>query len=270
MLAILVWTILVTQAWLPLNPNGAPNMSWDLALHTMVSFLTNTNQQHYSGQAQLSFLAHMVGIVGLQVITPMMGLALVVATLRGLFGARNPQGHKAETNTPAEVDVGNYWADLIRPTLRFMLPLALVWSVMLTSQGVPATLASGPVVAPVDATAEYMRRLRDKGARMVRPADFPSLVPSSPAGHVSIYLGLRGPSLVVADLVASGECALMQAHELISAGEVDRLCVGAVEERSKIVEEVLSIVFADALGPLAPPWYTVTRPSCGPKSGSSR
>ena len=46
-LAIVVWLILMTQAWLPLNPNGAPNMSWDLALHTMVSFLTNTNQQHY-------------------------------------------------------------------------------------------------------------------------------------------------------------------------------------------------------------------------------
>ena len=47
----------------------------------MVSFLTNTNQQHYSGQAQLSYLSQMVGIVGLQVVTPMMGLALVVATL---------------------------------------------------------------------------------------------------------------------------------------------------------------------------------------------
>lgn len=56
-LGALVWAIFMTQAWLPLNPNGAPNMSWDLALHTMVSFLTNTNQQHYAGQAQLSHLA---------------------------------------------------------------------------------------------------------------------------------------------------------------------------------------------------------------------
>ena len=51
-------------------------------------FLTNTNQQHYSGQAQLSYLSQMTGIVGLQVITPMMGLALVVATLRAFISAQ--------------------------------------------------------------------------------------------------------------------------------------------------------------------------------------
>ncbi len=149
-----IWLLLMTQAWLPLNPNGAPNMSWDLALHTMVSFLTNTNQQHYSGQAQLSYLAQMLGIVTLQVVTPMMGLALVAATLRGLFGGRNAEARKAEGQEQLPVDVGNYWADVIRPTLRFMLPLCLLWSVLLTSQGVPATLAGGPVVAPVDASVE--------------------------------------------------------------------------------------------------------------------
>jgi len=153
-LGVVVMTILMTQAWLPLNPNGAPNMSWDLALHTMVSFLTNTNQQHYSGQAQLSYLAHMTGIVTLQVVTPMMGLALVAATLRGLFGGRHAEARTIEGQEQAPVDVGNYWADVIRPSLRFMLPLCLVWSVLLTSQGVPATLAGGPVVAPVDASVE--------------------------------------------------------------------------------------------------------------------
>ena len=153
-LAIVVWLIFMTQAWLPLNPNAAPNMSWDLALHTMVSFLTNTNQQHYSGQAQLSYLAHMTGIVSLQVVTPMMGLAIVVATLRGLFGGRNAEALPSSTHKNGEVDLGNYWSDVIRPTLRFMLPLCLIWSVLLTSQGVPATLAGGPTVAPIDSTVE--------------------------------------------------------------------------------------------------------------------
>jgi K+-transporting ATPase ATPase A chain len=153
-LAAIVWLLLMNQAWLPLNPNAAPNMSWDLALHTMVSFLTNTNQQHYSGQAQLSYLAHMTGIVTLQVITPMMGLALVVATLRGLFGGRARQADKPDGQEQAAVDVGNYWADVIRPTLRFMLPLCLLGSVLLTSQGVPATLDGGPVATPVDRSAQ--------------------------------------------------------------------------------------------------------------------
>ncbi|KAF1700135.1 potassium-transporting ATPase subunit KdpA [Pseudoxanthomonas kaohsiungensis] len=190
----IVWIVLMTQAWLPFNPNEAPNMRWDLALHTMVSFLTNTNQQHYSGQAQLSFLSHAMCITGLQVVTPMMGLALVVATLRGLFGGRAPAGDALSASSvaagarpwmagqgdpqpamlrhggqqpdsmdprramqqsgAADLDVGNYWADVLRPTVRFMLPLALAWSLLLTWQGVPATLQGGPVAAPVDAQAE--------------------------------------------------------------------------------------------------------------------
>ncbi|MEO7938796.1 MAG: potassium-transporting ATPase subunit KdpA [Burkholderiaceae bacterium] len=157
-LAIVVWLVFMTQAWLPLNPNAAPNMRWDLALHTMVSFLTNTNQQHYSGQAQLSYLAQMTGIVGLQVVTPMMGLAIVVATLRGLFGGRSAQAQPSSGATDGEADLGNYWADVVRPTVRFMLPLCLIWSVLLTSQGVPATLAGGPVVAPVDSSVEMQQQ----------------------------------------------------------------------------------------------------------------
>ena len=149
---LLAWIIFMTQAWLPLNPNGVPNMRWDLALHTMVSFLTNTNQQHYAGQAQLSHLAQMTGIVGLQVITPMMGLALVAATLRGLFGGRQPR-QEAANSRAAPVDVGNYWADVVRPSVRVMLPLCLLWSLLLTWQGVPSTLEGGPVVTPVDAAA---------------------------------------------------------------------------------------------------------------------
>lgn len=151
-LGVVVWVILMTQAWLPLNPNDIPNMRWDLALHTMVSFLTNTNQQHYSGQAQLSYLAHASAIVGLQVVTPMMGLALVAATLRGLFGGR--EKNATSVRDGAEADVGNYWADVIRPAVRFLLPLCLVWSLALTSQGVPATLQGGPVATPVDASAQ--------------------------------------------------------------------------------------------------------------------
>jgi K+-transporting ATPase ATPase A chain len=185
----LVWVMFMTQAWLPLNPDAIPNLRWDTALHTVVSFVTNTNQQHYSGQAQLSYLSQMVGVVGLQVITPMMGLALVVATLRALMGGRtdarsadalsasaasvsdrprmagpdDPEALQQRHGRPPaaaetkdardEPDVGNYWADLIRPTLRFMLPLCLLWSVLLVSQGVPATLAAGPTATPIDASA---------------------------------------------------------------------------------------------------------------------
>jgi len=150
---VIVWVQFMTQSWLPLNPDGIPNMRWDTALHTMVSFLTNTNQQHYSGQAQLSYLSQMVGIVGLQVVTPMMGLGVVVATLRGLTATRLVDAH-ASTAAVSDRDLGNYWADVTRATLRFMLPLCLLWSALLTWQGVPATLQAGPSIAPMDASAE--------------------------------------------------------------------------------------------------------------------
>lgn len=149
-LAVAIFAIFMTQAWLPLNPNHAPNMSWDLALHTVISFLTNTNQQHYSGQAQLSYLSQMTGIVGLQVITPMMGLALVVATLRAFFYQRPSHIAADVAEQPDQILIGNYWADVIRPTVRFLLPLCFVWSLLLNSQGVPSTFQSGPEVQLID------------------------------------------------------------------------------------------------------------------------
>ncbi|MDB0152690.1 potassium-transporting ATPase subunit KdpA, partial [Acinetobacter baumannii] len=149
-LAVAILTIFMTQAWLPLNPNHAPNMSWDLALHTVISFLTNTNQQHYSGQAQLSYLSQMTGVVGLQVITPMMGLALVVATLRAFFYQRPSHIAADIAEQPDQILIGNYWADVIRPTVRFLLPLCFVWSLLLNSQGVPSTFQSGPEVQLID------------------------------------------------------------------------------------------------------------------------
>ncbi|OTG80313.1 potassium-transporting ATPase subunit KdpA [Acinetobacter sp. ANC 4648] len=161
-IGLIVWGLFMVQAGLPLNPNNAPNMSWDLALHTMISFLTNTNQQHYSGQAQLSYLSQMVGIVGLQVITPMMGLAMVVVTIRVLFFDQSNAQSAIESNTPEQnlsnkiqiINVGNYWADVIRPTFRFLLPLCLIWALFLNSQGVPSTFQGGPEVQVIDQTTE--------------------------------------------------------------------------------------------------------------------
>lgn len=152
-LGAIVWALFMAQGALPLNPDGVPGMQWDLALHTMVSFLTNTNQQHYSGQAQLSYLSQMVGIVGLQAITPMFGLAVLVATLRGLFGGREAMQSTGEVREGIDRDVGNFWVDITRAALRILLPLCLLWSLLLAWQGVPSTLARGADVTPIDASA---------------------------------------------------------------------------------------------------------------------
>ncbi len=147
--------ILMTQAWLPLNPDHIPNMNWDLALHTSISFLTNTNQQHYSGQAQLSYLSQMTVIVGLQYLSPIMGLALLTAMLRALFLQPKDQAvENVELKNASQINLGNYWMDMIRPLFRFFIPLGLVFSLLLTFQGVPSTLSAGPTVQVLDQAVE--------------------------------------------------------------------------------------------------------------------
>jgi len=146
-------TILMTQAWLPLNPDHIPNMNWDLALHTSISFLTNTNQQHYSGQAQLSYFSQMTVIVGLQYLSPIMGLALLVAMLRALF-LQSAQAEDSEQNKWNRINLGNYWMDIIRPLFRFFIPLGFIFSLLLTFQGVPSTLSAGPTAQVLEQSTE--------------------------------------------------------------------------------------------------------------------
>lgn len=146
-------TILMAQAWLPLNPDHIPNMNLDLALHTTISFLTNTNQQHYSGQSQLSYLSQMTVIVGLQYLSPLMGLALLVAMLRALF-LQSAQQQDLDQNKWNRINLGNYWMDIIRPLFRFFIPLGFIFSLLLTFQGVPATLSAGPTAQVLEQSTE--------------------------------------------------------------------------------------------------------------------
>jgi 3-oxoacyl-[acyl-carrier-protein] synthase II len=109
----------------------------------------------------------------------------------------------------------------------------------------PATgLVLGSAFGNVDGSAAFMHRIFDKGPRAASPADFPSLVPSAPVGHASIYLGLRGPAFATADLGTSGESAFVQAVQLVASGEAACMVAGALEPRSRIVERVLRVLFA--------------------------
>lgn len=148
LLGLLAFGLLLCQQWLPLNPDQAGPLSWDLALHTAVSFLTNTNQQHYSGQLQLSFFSQSVVLVALQFFTPAMGLAIAVAVLRALKGgsvmppATTPSSSvEPATSDPAATmrSVGNFYQDTVRAVVRVLLPMSLALSLLLTSQGVPSS-----------------------------------------------------------------------------------------------------------------------------------
>ncbi|WIX32816.1 potassium-transporting ATPase subunit KdpA [Salinicola sp. JS01] len=146
LLIVLAWLVFMGQGVLPLNPDGIPGMHWDTALHTAVSFATNTNQQHYSGQAQLSYLSQTLAIVTLQFLTPATGLAVLLAITRSLL--RRPA---AADNATA--GVGNYYLDLTRIVIRVLLPLALVTALVLVWQGVPATYQGAQRVTMLESGA---------------------------------------------------------------------------------------------------------------------
>jgi 3-oxoacyl-[acyl-carrier-protein] synthase II len=98
---------------------------------------------------------------------------------------------------------------------------------------------SGSAFGSVDGSTAFMRRVYDKGAKFASPADFPNLVPSSPIGHTSIYLGLRGPVLAVSDLEATAECAMVTAIDLLSGGFGGAIFAGSAEEWSVMVDRCL-------------------------------
>jgi 3-oxoacyl-[acyl-carrier-protein] synthase II len=104
----------------------------------------------------------------------------------------------------------------------------------------------GNAFGNLDSCAAFMHRIFDKGPRAASPAEFPNLVPSSPVGHMSIYLGLHGVSFTTADLAASGESAVAQAVDLVQTGEAERIVAGAVEPKSDLVERVFAELFAQA------------------------
>lgn len=148
-LAVVLYALFLLQGALPWNPAGIGGMSWDLALHTAASFVTNTNQQHYAGPAQLSHLAQTAGVVTAQLVTPAMGLATMLAVVRGLQGGAPGRRRDAL----GDLDLGSWWGDVVRSLTRVLLPLSTAWAALLCWQGVPATLAGALRATPLDPSA---------------------------------------------------------------------------------------------------------------------
>lgn len=125
---IIVFTLHLLQGVLPLNPEGIPGTSADLAFNTTASFVTNTNWQAYSGQSSLSYLTQMIGLNVQNFVSAATGIAVLFALIKGFT--------RKEIKT-----IGNFWSDLVKSTLYILIPLALVVSLILISQGVVQTFS---------------------------------------------------------------------------------------------------------------------------------
>ncbi|HOW84952.1 MAG TPA: potassium-transporting ATPase subunit KdpA [Candidatus Aminicenantes bacterium] len=120
---LFTYAVLRLQHLLPLNPQRFGPLAPDLAFNTAASFTTNTNWQNYAGETTLSYFSQMVGLVFHNFVSAAAGIAVAAALVRGL--AR----HASRT-------VGNFWVDLVRVNLYLLLPMSLVLSLFLASQGV--------------------------------------------------------------------------------------------------------------------------------------
>jgi len=122
-----LYAILRLQFYLPLNPQGFPGMSPDLAFNTAVSFVTNTNWQSYGGETTLSHFSQMAGLTVQNFVSAAAGIAMALALTRAF-------------SRSAAKTVGNFWVDLTRSTLYVLLPLSVVVAVLFAAMGVPQTL----------------------------------------------------------------------------------------------------------------------------------
>ena len=125
-MGIFVYLLLINQTHLPLNPTSLNAPTWDTALHTTISFLTNTDQQHYSGETTLSYASQMFALSFLFFTSSATGLAVGIAFIRGLTGNL----------------LGNFYVDLIQSITRILLPFSIVGAILLILAGVPETLAN--------------------------------------------------------------------------------------------------------------------------------
>lgn len=118
--------MLLFQDKLPLNPDGNPAQTPDLAFNTAISFLVNCDLQHYSGESGVTYLTQLLVITFLQFVSAATGIAALVALWNGL---------KEKTTN----NLGNFWSIFTKTITRILLPLCIVWAIMLVFNGTPSS-----------------------------------------------------------------------------------------------------------------------------------
>lgn len=127
-LVAISYLLLRVQSGLPLNPNSIANMEPTLVMNTVISFITNTNLQHYSGETGLTYFSQMAVIMMMMFTSAATGLSIAVAFVRGITS-------KGKT-------LGNFFEDFVKAHTRIFFPFALVITLILVALQVPQTLDS--------------------------------------------------------------------------------------------------------------------------------
>lgn len=139
---LVVFAIVMFQGSLPFNPTGVSAPRWDLALHTTISFITNTDQQHYSGETALSYGTQVFALGYLMFTSAATGLAVGIAFIRGLTGK----------------PLGNFYVDLTLSITRILLPISIIGAILLLILGVPETLGGVVNVTTLEGATQTIAR----------------------------------------------------------------------------------------------------------------
>ena len=141
---VLLMIIQLTQKWLPLNPQNLDNVPFWLSFNTAASFMTNTNWQFYAGETTMSYFTQMFGFTVQNFVSAATGIAVLLALIRGLV--------KKQGNS-----LGNFWQDMTRIVLYVLLPLSIIMTIALVSQGTVQTFA------------DYQKVITPEGVEQVIP-----------------------------------------------------------------------------------------------------
>ncbi len=137
--------LLFTQGSLPLNPDGNPSQSADLAWNTAISFLVNCNIQHYSGETGATYLTQVGVLLYLQFVSAATGIAALAVVFEAL---------RARTTEA----LGNFWFFFVRSITRLLLPLSLVVGTLLIFSGVPQTFQGKDTFTSLEGEAVAVSR----------------------------------------------------------------------------------------------------------------
>lgn len=136
--------VLTNMEWLPLNPDKNPSMSGDLAFNTSVSFVTNTNLQHYSGETGLSYLGQLTLMLW-QFISAGCGMAICAMVFNAM---------KERTAT----SLGNFYSYFVRSCTRILLPLSTIVAVILVLNGTPMTFEGKDSITTLEGKEQLVSR----------------------------------------------------------------------------------------------------------------
>ena len=128
------YLVLRLQGLLFLNPNGIASMEESLSFNTIISFMTNTNLQHYSGESGLSYLSQTAVIIFMMFTSAATGYAACMAFCRGIAGR----------------PMGNFYADMVRNTTRILIPLSFIAGMLLIWQGTPQNFHANFTVSTLE------------------------------------------------------------------------------------------------------------------------